>query len=114
MATLIRVALRIFVLAAILRIIYPVLPNYLGWFQPISGDPTFDDSSQGSASEVYSRQSLTSKQCSSTFPVLEDEIESSLARGPFELERLPSSINGHVQARISNGKVGSSVFGCPF
>ena len=105
MTSLIRAALRIFVLAAVLRIVYPVLLDYLGWRLPNS-DSTVCDSAQGFALDVYDRRNLTRQQCSCIFPALESEIKNCLTRGPFELERLPSSINGHVQARIGNGKVG--------
>ena len=49
--------------------------------------------------------SLTEQQCTTQFPNLEVEVDTAVARGPFELSRGPDDYRGLVQGRIENGKV---------
>ena len=103
---------QIIVAAIALHILYLILPwsssnviksvplgNYLY--------ETFDAKRHGAG--VFRDLSLTSAQCLQAFPDLGKEIQASSERGPFELERLPSHINGHVQARITDGKVSKAI-----
>lgn len=48
---------------------------------------------------------MTEEQCRATFPGLMTEIDDSVKRGPFELERQKNDYTGLVQGRIDDGKV---------
>jgi hypothetical protein len=55
--------------------------------------------------ETLEDLSLTEQQCRATFPGLMKEIDDSVARGPFNLEKEPDDYTGMVQLRIKDGKV---------
>jgi DNA-directed RNA polymerase subunit N (RpoN/RPB10) len=57
--------------------------------------------------EVLDNLGMTEVQCRSTFPGLFTEIDESVSRGPFQLERANDDYMGLVQGRIKDGKVGS-------
>lgn len=49
---------------------------------------------------------MTTAECSAAFPGLTREIDMAVARGPFELKKMPKHATGVVQGRIEDGKVG--------
>jgi len=48
---------------------------------------------------------MTERECRATFPGLMREIDESVSRGPFLLERANDDYMGLVQGRIADGKV---------
>ena len=48
---------------------------------------------------------MTERECRATFPGLMREIDESVSRGPFRLERADDDYMGLVQGRVANGKV---------
>lgn len=48
---------------------------------------------------------MTERKCRATFPGLFREIDDSVSRGSFSLEKAPSDYTGLVQGRIKEGKV---------
>lgn len=62
-------------------------------------------SSQGPSEDTKNNLSLNEKQCRATFPGLMQEIDQSVARGPFDLKKLPDNYQGIVEGRIKDGKV---------
>lgn len=55
----------------------------------------------------FERLDMTTAECRAAFPGLTREVEIAVARGPFDLKRMPSHATGMVQGRIEDGKVGS-------
>jgi hypothetical protein len=62
------------------------------------------------AKSSFERLDMTAAECSAAFPGLTKEIEIAVARGPFELKKMPNHATGMVQGRIEDGKVGFSRF----
>lgn len=54
--------------------------------------------------ELLNNRFLTEEQCRATFPGLLDQVDDEVAKGPFKLERSPSSL-GPLIARIRDGQV---------
>ena len=48
---------------------------------------------------------MTEQECRTTFPGLLKEVDESIRRGPFQLERASDDYMGLIQGRIADGKV---------
>ena len=111
MASAKRLLWHVVVAAIFLRGIYLLFPSSFKAFKSIPNGnrlPKSTAATQTPAS-ILNNLSLASEQCLQIFPGLTKEIDARLERGSFEVERTPSSINGHIQARITRGKVGGHI-----
>lgn len=63
----------------------------------------------GPKKNVFENLGMGEQDCRATFPGLFKEIDDSVARGPFQLERARNGYTGLVQGRIEHGKVCISI-----
>jgi hypothetical protein len=69
--------------------------------------------SVGSSKIAVPVLSLSEEQCAVAFPGLFREVELSVARGPFTLEKHPDNLLGPLEGKIKDGKAGKySLWGC--
>lgn len=54
---------------------------------------------------LFNSLSLGESQCNALFPGLTEEIDTAVARGPFDLKLGPEDYRGLVQGKIADGKV---------
>lgn len=82
--------------------VYPSPPDQGQWEE--AGDEEEDEIHHALPPELLNNRFLTEEQCRATFPRLLDQVDDEVAKGPFNLERSPSSL-GPLVARIRDGQV---------